>query len=220
MDMPERMIDPTARTYTGLSEAYAFFNERLFAGGLPACLITMQRKAKAYGYFARRRFTTRDRREVTDEIALNPSHFSERTTEETLATLVHEMVHLQQEHYGTPSRSGYHNREWARMMRAVGLIPTGTGMPGGKTTGQRVSHCVEPEGRFALACTELIEEHGFELAYVELSNEATRRAKERKAASKTRYTCPVCRVIAWAKPGTRLACGDCHQPMEAGLTPR
>ena len=59
-----------------MTEAYDFFNERLFAGRLPRCLITMQRQRGASGYFAGKRFGTKDGAEVTDEIALNPAHFS------------------------------------------------------------------------------------------------------------------------------------------------
>src|ERR1700758_3131944 len=69
------MTDPTRTTYQGLTEAYDFFNERLFAGRLPRCLITMQRQKGAYGYFAGKRFGTKDGSEVTDEIALHPAHF-------------------------------------------------------------------------------------------------------------------------------------------------
>jgi hypothetical protein len=68
-------INPTTKTYDGLNSAFGFFNERLFGGTLPPCLITMQRKAKAYGYFARGRFGSKDGAVVTDEIALNPSHW-------------------------------------------------------------------------------------------------------------------------------------------------
>lgn len=205
--------NPTHQTYNGLTAAYAFFNERLFAGRLPACLITMQRQNKAYGYFAGGRFGTRDGREVTDEIALNPSHFKARTTEESLSTLVHEMVHLWQHHFGKPSRSGYHNKEWAAMMKTVGLTPSDTGAPGGRETGQRVSHFIAAGGAFARACTEL-RKSGVELRYVELwDDEATRK---KKAASKTRYTCPDCGVNAWAKPGVQLVCGDCDLALEEG----
>src|SRR5687768_8942428 len=121
------MRNPTIRTYTGLTLAYKFFNKRLFAGELPPCLITMQRKNKTYGYFAGRRFGTRDGKEITDEIALNPTHFRARSTEQGLSTLVHEMAHLWQHHHGTPSRLGYHNRQWAAKMKEVGLMPTDTG---------------------------------------------------------------------------------------------
>jgi predicted SprT family Zn-dependent metalloprotease len=136
------MTSPTLRTYNEINEAYDFFNLKLFAGSLPPCLITMQRKNKTYGYFAGSRFGTRDGKEITDEIALNPSHFRKRTTEESLSTLVHEMAHLWQHHHGKPPRRGYHSREWAAKMRVLGLIPTDTGAPGGRETGQHVSHYI------------------------------------------------------------------------------
>ena len=60
---------------------------------------------------------------MTDEIALNPAHFASRPTAGTLSTLAHEMAHLWQHHFGTPSRTGYHNKEWAAKMREIGLIP-------------------------------------------------------------------------------------------------
>ena len=97
--------NPTQRPYKTLDDAYRFFSERLFAGKLPGCLITMQRAAKAYGYFAGGRFGSVDGKEVTDEVALNPSHFRSRTTEESLSTRVHEMAHLQQHHFGKPGRT-------------------------------------------------------------------------------------------------------------------
>lgn len=124
--------NPTLKTYDGLNRAYAFFNDRLFAGELPAYLVTLQRAKKAYGYFAGGRFGSKDGKTVTDEIALNPSHFRDRTTEQSLSTLVHEMVHLWQHHFGKPSRAAYHNKEWAAKMHMVGLVPSDTGQPGGK----------------------------------------------------------------------------------------
>ncbi len=207
-------ITPTQRTYNTLDDAYRFFNQRLFGGKLPGCLITMQRSAKAYGYFAGGRFGSPDGKEMTDEIALNPSHFRSRTTEQSLSTLVHEMAHLQQHHFGTPGRTSYHNKEWARMMRAVGLIPSDTGAPGGREVGQKVSHYIEDGGKFALACAELVS-HGFDALYVELWGEGEAAKRKKKTASKTKYTCPACCVNAWAKPQTALICGDCEEPMEA-----
>jgi predicted SprT family Zn-dependent metalloprotease len=207
--------DPTCRTYSELTDAYAFFNARLFSDQLPPCLITLQRRKKSYGYFSGERFTTRNGAEVADEIALNPSFFAECSIEDIFSTLVHEMVHLQQQHFGTPSRAGYHNKQWAQMMRAVGLIPSDTGEPGGKGTGQSVSHYIEEGGRFALACAELVDVRGGTVPYIELGSEIERGTREQKAASKTKYTCPVCGANAWAKPETELDCRACKQPMEA-----
>ena len=207
--------NPTAKTYDGLNRAYVFFNDRLFAGELPACLVTLQRAKKAYGYFAGGRFGSKDGKTVTDEIALNPSHFRDRTTEQSLSTLVHEMVHLWQHHFGKPSRAGYHNKEWAEKMHAVGLIPSDTGQPGGKETGQQMTHYIAPAGPFQAAFADL-DAQGFDALYVELWSDADGRKKRKaKAASKTRYTCPSCGLHAWAKPGARLMCGNCEIVMEA-----
>src|ERR1700761_4480169 len=124
------MIANPTRTYTSLDAAYEHFNRELFDGQLPPCLITMQRHKGAYGYFHGERFANLDDpEEVTDEIALNPATFAARTPPDILSTLVHEMFHLWQHHHGKPSRSGYHNAEWAGKMRAVGLIPSDTGEP-------------------------------------------------------------------------------------------
>lgn len=140
------------------------------------------------------------------------------------------MVHLWQHHFGTPSRTSYHNKEWAAKMRAVGLIPSDTGRPGGKETGQKVSHYIEEGGPFALACADLLR-HGYGVAWVE--NVATGDAggegeggegegedtgaetARKKAASKTKFTCPSCAANAWGKPDLKLICGVCEVPLEA-----
>jgi hypothetical protein len=113
----------------------------------------MQRRRGSYGYFARERFGTCDRADITDEIALNPVHFDHRSDEESLATLVHEMVHLWQFHFGKPSRGGYHNREWAAKMKAVGLQPDNGN---GRETGQSVHDHIGAGGFFAIACEALL----------------------------------------------------------------
>lgn len=204
-------VDPTKATYTGLTQAYDYFNARLFGAKLPHCLITLHRHKGAFGYFSGERFGTRDGAAVTDEIALNPSHILHRSTGLTLSTLVHEMCHLEQHHFGKPSRTGYHNKEWADMMRQVGLIPSDTGAPGGKETGQKVSHYVEPGGAFDVACTELLGQ-GFEINYGERGGNEAARAKKR--ASKTKFTCPECGQNCWGKPDSHLICGDCNETME------
>jgi predicted SprT family Zn-dependent metalloprotease len=210
------IANPTRRTYTSLDTAYDFFNRELFSGQLPPCLITMQRHKGAYGYFSGERFASLDDpKEVTDEIALNPAHFAGRTTDKTLSTLVHEMVHLWHHHFGKPSRAGYHNREWAAKMREVGLIPSSTGEPGGKETGQKVSHYIEAGGRFERACSAYLATGAAFLYHDRAGDAEAVKVRRKKAASKTKYTCPECGQNAWAKPEANLMCGDCRETMEA-----
>ena len=207
-------ITPTAETYTEFDRVYAYFNTKLFAGMLPACVITMQRHKKAYGYFWGNTWTDAKGEAVTDEIAMNPDAFRGHSTAETLSTLVHEMCHLQQHHFGKPSRNGYHNKEWAQMMDAVGLIPSDTAATGGKRTGQKVSHYIEPGGPFDQACQALLKE-GFAVPWVALTTSGDEEARKKKAASKTKYACPSCDLQVWGKPGIKVICGECEAVLEA-----
>jgi hypothetical protein len=78
----------------GLQEAYDFFNAELFSGSLPHVLVTLQRHAKAQGYFSPDRFTARTEKAAAHELAMNPDSFTGRTDEEILSTLAHCRVSL------------------------------------------------------------------------------------------------------------------------------
>lgn len=200
--------DPTPQSYMPLHRACVLLNVRLFEGKLPPCLVTLQRKNRAYGFFAGRRFRSTKGSNVIDEIALNPAHFAERGAKKVLSTLGHELAHQWQEHFGKPSR-GYHNMEWAAKMRSIGLIPSDTGRRGGKQTGRRVTHFIERGGPFDRAADELIAK-GFTLAIVERNSKRPDAVVLKKRLSKTRYSCPTCALNAWAKPSVHLMCGACN----------
>ena len=77
------MKNPTEEAYAELRSAYDFFNAELFAGRLPACLITYHRNRRTYGYFCGDRWDGSGER-LADEIALNPQHFTARGTTDVL----------------------------------------------------------------------------------------------------------------------------------------
>lgn len=68
-------MNPTHQTYSELQHAYDHFNQALFAGELPPCLITLQREKRSYGYFSAKRFSNAEG-VFTDEIAMNPTYFA------------------------------------------------------------------------------------------------------------------------------------------------
>ena len=182
--------DPTKTTYLSLVQAYDYLNAELFGAKLPTCLVTLQRKANCGGYFAGRRFKTRDGKSFTDEIALNPSHFESADTTFILSILAHEMVHLEQHHTGKPGKGGYHNREWAAWMHRIGLTPVSVDQPG-KEVGNKVSHQIDVGGAFARACEKLLRQ-GVTIDYVEAwSPEGKVKAKKKL---KTKYTCQSCGI--------------------------
>ncbi len=201
------------RQYVTLAAAFDFFNRRLFGGALPPAIITLQRKAGTHGYYSAKRFEARDDGErETDEIALNPGTFAGRSDRDILSTLVHEMVHHWQEHFGKPGRGRYHNHEWAEKMESIGLVPSTTGVPGGQRTGQRMTHYVIIGGLFDCAFNDLMGD-GIRLEWQ--SREWTAASKGKTRRSKVKYTCPVCGLNAWAKPGVNLVCGDGLEKMIA-----
>ena len=70
------------------------------------------------------------------------------------------MVHLWQHIFGKPSRGRYHNVQWAKKMKEIGLYPSDTGEAGGKETGDKVSHYIINDGRFDVAATHFLEQRG------------------------------------------------------------
>jgi predicted SprT family Zn-dependent metalloprotease len=199
---------PTGQSYGEFLRAYRFFNKKLFEGALPDCLITLHRHRTAYGYFWGNRYASASDTK-TDEIAMNPDHLRNRPDRVSLSTLVHEMAHLWQHHFGKSSRSGYHNKEWAEKMEALGLMPSSTGKPDGKRTGQKCSHYIIDGGRYDKACAQLLET-GFRITW----GSAPSLPKKGKSGSRVKYVCSDCSATVWGKSGLRVECADCASMME------
>lgn len=152
------MPSATQRAYSELQQAFDFYNQKLFNGELPDCLITFQRGKNTMGYFSFRRFVAADdNTRMIDEIALNPEYFPSYPLIEVMQTLVHEQCHMWQFHFGNPSRKTYHNAQWAAKMESIGLMPSSTGHPGGAKVGQKINDYPIPGGRFQLVTLELFQ---------------------------------------------------------------
>ena len=198
---------PSAQTYVLLLTAFDHFNRSLFAGRLPDCLITLQRKANTHGYFSPRKFAAISGDAQADEIALNPAHFRVCTPKDVCSTLVHEMVHLWQEHFGKPSRSGYHNAQWAAVMRRIGLEPVSAD---GKGTGYSVSHVIVEGGPFDLSY-QVFESTGEALQW----GDAFARSDEPRKPKRETFVCPSCDQKVLGVSKTRVRCEWCGLPMVA-----
>lgn len=201
----------TVETHAGLDRAFHHFNAELFDSRLPEVMITLQRKRGARGYFWAEQFVHRTVEDRMHEIALNPESMG-RTLPEVLSTLVHEMVHHWQQEFGSPGKGGHHNKEWAEKMDEVGLEPTSTGEPGGARTGRKMTHMIVEGGPFDLSCQRLLGT-GFDLPWFTQGAIAAEKARK-KDLSKVKHECPSCQAKAWAKLGSSLICGDCHEAME------
>ena len=223
--LDKRIAKPTDDTFNLLQEAYDFFNQVLFENKLPPCLILLHRKSGTHGYYWPEQFRAiSDENQKLDEIALNPTTLN-RGDKAVLSTLVHEMVHLWQRHFGKPSRNGYHNRQWAKEMRRVGLMPTDTGEVGGKQTGQSVTHYIINNGSYDVAFARWSKQARPLLWTGEETYLTFKRGKRKSTTgmgkqkerpiSKQKFSCPECQQNAWAKPSANLVCGDCFLKMDA-----
>lgn len=159
-------MNPTSELYQSLQTAYDQFNAHLFEGVLPPVIFTVQRKPGVMGYFAGDRWSDVSG-SIVSEIAINPSYIASSRLIEVMQTLVHEMVHCWQHFHGNPGRKYYHNLEWARKMIDVGLMPSSTGEPGGKMTGQFMGDYILKDGRFLKVFSELEAEKTLSLNWVD-----------------------------------------------------
>ena len=138
---------------------------------------------------------------------MNPSHIRVRKPKDTFGTLAHEMVHQLQQEHGTPPKGAYHNKQWAAMMKQIGLQPDDGE---GNETGRYVSHKIIKGGRFDVVYEELAAERDMTL-FGDLPDP---KKKKKGKTSKFKFTCPECNQNAWAKVTAKLVCGDCDAEME------
>lgn len=227
-----KLPTPTEEQFQSLNRAYRYFNEKLFDGKLPDCILNFSRKRNTHGFLAPNRWRRVEEQEYsTHEISLTPLTLY-RSPIEVFSTLVHEQAHLWQWEFGSPSRSGYHNREWADKMEELGLMPTDTGKEGGKRTGQKMTHMIIEGGAYQKVFNEMPEEYLLPFASLEgdlfrslinggsgtngKDDPRTKRLKKLRPPSrnKTKYSCPSCRVNVWGKPQLKIVCGDCETSFE------
>jgi SprT-like family len=194
----------TTTEYHNFDIAYEFFNKNLFADQLPDVFIQLESHAHMRGYFYPDKFSDRiNNKTKVDALVLNPDAFVDRSDEQILSTLVHEMVHGWQRHHGQqpPSRNTYHNKEWAQKMKSIGLYPSNTGAVGGRETGSQMSHYIIPDGTFQQAF------HKLQKTKFRLNWHPTPRANRTKARnSKTKFTCEGCGQNCWGKPDLQVRC--------------
>jgi hypothetical protein len=209
---PTPSATPTTEQYAAFESVFRFFNDELFDGALPAVILVFAKRQKSLGYYKHERWhrpgldTAR-----IGEVALSPDHLGD-DQREVASTIVHEMVHLWQFTYAKASRRGYHNKEWGDRMEALGLMPSNTGAPGGKRTGQRMTHDIVEGGPFAVTYAKLARD--VLLLFVAGSTTVKGKPEPKPSdPSKSKFTCPTCGDIARGKPSLMIDCRKCGVSM-------
>lgn len=192
-------LSPTLEQFSNYQLTYDYFNERLFDNDLKQCHLNFSRRASSGVYF-RSNFWKRQDGELIHEIGLNPL-FLAKPFPDVMALLVKGMGYQWQYDFGTPSPSaGYCNRELSEKLKALGLLLTETGEPGGRETGKWLKHFIIPDGQFEQAVEGIPDT--YKLPWVS----GTTRLIKQPRFDKIKYTCPDCLAQVWGKSGLAFGC--------------
>lgn len=198
--------------------AYDHLNRELFNGKLPVPMLVLTRDARVIaGHFVSKKWTdTETGKKTIHEIAININMMQRGDPVLIFGILVHEMVHLWQEEKGEPTRNGYHNQEWVDKAQELGLeCPEG---PGQKAN---TNAALTPGGPAEIAIADMPDEAWFPWTTTGIKQEGDDKGggtpppppPVTKSGKRSKYTCPVCGLNAWAKAGVVLICGACNQPL-------
>lgn len=200
---------PTTSHATSYQGLYDYLNTNLFGGELPNCILTMiPAVSKNGGHFWPNKWHDTDGAKL-HEISMNPHGYAIHEPIVFVSIFAHEMAHLWvQENKETPPRGGYHCKFWGRKMKEIGLYPSNTGEPGGKETGQQMTHYIMEEGLFKEVFERMPED--LLLPFKRFKAPTVTRKK-----SKVKFSCPSCSANVWGKPETKVKCGECDEVMES-----
>lgn len=148
--------------YEQLTKIFDVFNHQLFeeilGDFIPDCVITLQRKTNMYSEMTPNSFVELETGNKINEIAINPQWFGVKPRIEILQYMVHQMVHVYQHTYGEPAGKGKHDEQFLDYMNALGLMPSDTGLPDGKSVGgKKLTNYPLPDGAFLRVANELAE---------------------------------------------------------------
>jgi predicted SprT family Zn-dependent metalloprotease len=214
-----------------INRAYDYFNATLFHDDLPSCVLTVGESNRKYGgHMIAWKWIQNEIDKPYHQIMLSLQSFAYEP-KEVYGILVHEMVHLWQFEFGTPSKNRYHNKEWAFQMQTVGLVPSDTGLPDGRQTGENMSHYIKEAGRYEVAFDKMPKKCLYPLSIVpkrelrkaninviprnsEKDKDNMKNRRRRTSTSKLQYLCPKCAQKAYGGKQLSLVCGHCNKVMK------
>ncbi|MCD8099055.1 MAG: SprT-like domain-containing protein [Oscillospiraceae bacterium] len=201
-----------SRAISQLEHIYNSLNTDFYAGALPVPVITVQSKPGSYGHCTTSKIW---RRKDGGAYELNiAAEVLDKPIEETLDTILHEMVHLYCRENGIKetSRGGtYHNAKFKSIAETHGLQCVPCGKYGWNTapTDTLVEYALSKGwneitlGRSTITLTVTAAQ----------TNNGTRT----RTSSTRKVVCPACGQSVRATKHVNIICGDCLLPMvEAG----
>lgn len=189
-----------------LENAFDMLNRALFDSALSKSVITIAPTPSAYGHFTPWKSWEADDGSKFCEINLGAETLN-RPAIETMATLVHEMVHqwcYEHDLKDTSRGNTYHNKVFKIEAEKRGLTITCDNRFGWSVTepGDKLL-VMERQGAFKKAETEL---HRLGSAW----SKATGKTK----SSTRKYVCPKCALSVRATKEVNIVCGECQEQMQ------
>lgn len=183
-----------------LESAFDIFNDYYFESTLPKCAITIQSSPKAYGHFTTKEVWRGGEEAARHEINLGAENLN-RPLVNTLATLVHEMVHFYCHINGIKdtSRSGiYHNKRFKEEAEQRGLIIEYDKKIGWSKTIPSVLFVDFVKKQWQGAAIEAFRIGDF-----------CADGRTAKKSSTRKYICPICAQSVRATKEVSILCGIC-----------
>lgn len=210
-----------SRVIGTLEKMYRTINQEKFCGILPTPIITVQSKPGTYGHctcshvWKRKEDTTFELNIAAEALAV--------PIEETLNTIIHEMVHLYCIKMGikdTSRKGTYHNKHFKEEAEKVGLECYYTGERYGwntKGSEKLIEYAIEHGWSEFLICRN---QPGLSLAELftglDLENATennTRQTPGKKPSHIRKYECTKCKNNVRASKKTKVICGYCMVEM-------
>lgn len=165
-------------------------------------------------------------------MGINPDYL-DRSIGEIVSTVCHELCHVYEHAYIHIPRGGYHDKQWAELMRDCGLEPKY--LNSSKTA---VTHTIIKDGAFEKFIAEFTEKHGADFFnIVSYSTEVMKRTRKELGIeddedddtprpdnadkpikkynrNKIKYVCAGCGLKVWGKSGLSIRCNECDYDLE------
>ncbi len=188
-----------------LEDAFDVLNKKYFENTLSKCAITIQSTPIAHGHFTPWEAWS-DSEKNYNEINLGAESLK-RPVDETIATLIHEMVHYycHVNDIKDTSRGGtYHNKRFKEEAEKRGLIIKYSGRIGHSET--------TPSAELKKFVQEMKWEEKIKL--YRRSNIISAEQTTKSKSSTRKYRCPCCGMSVRATKEVRILCMNCDEQLE------
>lgn len=213
--MARKQTSKMSRAVSQLEHIFNKMNDDFFEGKLPVPVITVQSKPGTYGHFTTAKvWKKKDGESYELNIA---AEMLSCPIEETLDTMLHEMVHLYCKENGIQdvSRGGkYHNGKFKEQAERVGLECFKTEKYGWNTKAgdKMIEYALSNDWTEITMKRKMVWQ--LQIGNGAASGQAPVAVSGGKAPSSTRkYICPCCGNSVRATKDLNIICGDCMQQM-------